>query len=137
MLTQLASLARIDFGPRHRQPQVSRVLPATIAAVAGSLAADGLPVVIAQAVFTAPRDAFQFPDYDKLTVIGVIVACVAWPVITRISSGPRAVLPPGHPGAPGAVAARHLHSSTAASRAARSPSSSACAWRSRWSTTTC
>ena len=32
---------------------------------------------------------FQFPDYAKLTVIGVIAACVAWPVITRISSAPR------------------------------------------------
>jgi hypothetical protein len=64
------------------------VLPATIAAVASSLAADALPVVIAPAAFPAPRDAFQFPDYAKLTVIGVIAACVAWPVVTRISSGP-------------------------------------------------
>jgi hypothetical protein len=52
------------------------VLPATIAAVASSLAADALPVVIAPAAFPAPRDAFQF------------AACVAWPVVTRISSGP-------------------------------------------------
>jgi len=32
---------------------------------------------------------FQFHDYAKLTVIGVIIACVAWPVVTRISSDPR------------------------------------------------
>jgi CDP-diglyceride synthetase len=32
---------------------------------------------------------FQFPDYAKLTVIGVVIACVAWPVVTRVSSDPR------------------------------------------------
>ncbi len=32
---------------------------------------------------------FQFSDYAKLTVIGVVVACVGWPVVTRISSAPR------------------------------------------------
>jgi hypothetical protein len=32
---------------------------------------------------------FQFHDYAKLTVIGVIIACTAWPVVTRISSTPR------------------------------------------------
>jgi hypothetical protein len=28
---------------------------------------------------------FQFSDYAKLTVIGVLIACAAWPVVTRIS----------------------------------------------------
>jgi hypothetical protein len=32
---------------------------------------------------------FQFSDYAKLTVIGVIIACAAWPVVTRMSSEPR------------------------------------------------
>jgi hypothetical protein len=32
---------------------------------------------------------FQFSDYSKLTVIGVLVACGAWPFVTRISSEPR------------------------------------------------
>ncbi len=91
MLTQLASLARIDFRPRHAQPRMSRVALATVAAVAGSLAVDALLVVIAQAAFPATRGYvhFQFSDYAKLTVIGVIIACVAWPVVTRISSDPR------------------------------------------------
>jgi Family of unknown function (DUF6069) len=31
---------------------------------------------------------FQFSDYAKLTIIGVLVACVAWPVVTHISSSP-------------------------------------------------
>jgi hypothetical protein len=91
MLTQLASLARIDFRPRHDQPRMSRLVLATIAAVIGSLAADALLVVIAQAAFPVTKGYvhFQFADYAKLTVIGVIIACVAWPVVTRISSEPR------------------------------------------------
>src|SRR5271163_432586 len=91
MLNQLASLARIDFRPGHGQPTVSRLVLATIAAVAGSLAADALLVVIAQAAFPGTKGYahFQFSDYAKLTVIGVIIACVAWPVVTRISFDPR------------------------------------------------
>ena len=91
MLQLLASLTRIDFRPQHGQPSASRVLLATVASVAGSLAADALLVVIGQAVFPATRGYvhFQFSDYAKLTVIGVIIACVAWPVVTRISSDPR------------------------------------------------
>jgi hypothetical protein len=91
MLTQLASLVRVDFRPRHDQPRMSRLVLATIAAVIGSLAADALLVVIAQAAFPVTKGYvhFQFADYAKLTVIGVIIACVAWPVVTRISSEPR------------------------------------------------
>jgi hypothetical protein len=91
MLNQLASLARIDLRPRHAQPRSSRLVVATIAAVAGSLAADALLVVIAQAAFPGTKGYahFQFSDYAKLTVIGVIIACVAWPVVTRVSSDPR------------------------------------------------
>ena len=91
MLKQLAPIARIDFRPRHAQPRISRVALATLAAVAGSLAADALLVAIGQAVFPSTRGYvhFQFHDYAKLTVIGVIVACAAWPVVTRMSSYPR------------------------------------------------
>jgi hypothetical protein len=91
MLKQLESAARIDFHPRHAQPKMSRVALATIAAIAGSLAADALLVVIGQALFPATKGYvhFQFSDYAKLTVIGVIIACVAWPVVTRISSDSR------------------------------------------------
>jgi hypothetical protein len=91
MLNRLASLARVDFAPQHRQPSAGRVLLATIASIAGSLAADAILVVVGKAVFPSTRGFahFQFPDYAKLTVIGVIVACVAWPVVTRTSSAPR------------------------------------------------
>jgi hypothetical protein len=91
MLEPLASITRIDFRPRRAQPTTFRVALATIAAVAGSVAADALLVVIGQAAFPATRGYahFQFHDYAKLTVIGVIGACVAWPIITRISSSPQ------------------------------------------------
>ena len=84
-------LFRVDFAPAHRQPSAVSVLGATIASVVGSLAADALLVVIGQAIFPATKGYahFQFADYAKLTVIGVVIACVAWPIVTRISSSPR------------------------------------------------
>ena len=91
MLNQLASLARVDFRPRYGHPLMSRLILATLAAVAGSLAADALLVVIGQAVFPGTRgyQHFQFSDYSKLTVVGVIIACVAWPLVIRVSWDPR------------------------------------------------
>jgi hypothetical protein len=68
-----------------------RVAIATAASLAGSLAADTILVAIGEAVFPSTKGYghFQFSDYAKLTVIGVLIACVAWPVVTRISSSPR------------------------------------------------
>jgi len=98
MLTQLPpslerplSLARVDFAPAHRQPSAVRVIAATVASLVGSLAADAILVVIGTAIFPATTHYvhFRFSDYAKLTIIGVLIACVAWPVVTRISSSPR------------------------------------------------
>ena len=93
MLTRALSLVHIDFAPRHRQPSWLRVLVASVAAIVGSLAADGLLVVVGQAVFPSTKGYvhFQFPDYGKLTVIGVIIACIGWPIVTRVSSRPRSL----------------------------------------------
>jgi hypothetical protein len=91
MLNRLAAWARIDFRPGHAQPKASRLVLATITAIAGSLGADAVLVVLGQAAFPGTRgyEHFQFADYAKLTVTGVIIACAAWPVVTRISSAPR------------------------------------------------
>src|ERR1700742_468164 len=91
MLTKLMALARVDFRPRHAQPRTSWLIVATVVSVAGSLAADALLVVIGQAVFPSTRGYahFQFADYAKLTVIGVVIACAAWPAVTRVSAAPR------------------------------------------------
>jgi hypothetical protein len=84
-------MAKIDFAPKHRQPTPLLVLVASIVAIAGSLAADALLVAIGTGVFPATKGYvhFRFSDYGKLTTIGVIIACMAWPIVTRISSHPR------------------------------------------------
>ena len=48
-------------------------------------------MVIGQAVFPSTRGYahFQFADYAKLTVIGVVIACAAWPAVTRVYAAPR------------------------------------------------
>jgi Family of unknown function (DUF6069) len=91
VLDGITSLARLDFSPRHRQPLAGRVLLATVAAIAGSLAADAILVAAGEAVFSGTKGYvhFRFSDYAKLTVIGVIIACAAWPIVTRVSSAPR------------------------------------------------
>jgi len=85
------SLVRVDFAPVHRQPSAARVAAASVVSVAGSLAADALLVAIGTVIFPATKGYvhFQFSDYAKLTVIGVVIACLAWPIVTRISSSPR------------------------------------------------
>jgi hypothetical protein len=82
---------RVDFAPADGPPSAVSVVAATIVSIAGSLAVDALLVIIAQAVFPSTRGYphFRFSDYSKLTVIGVVIACLAWPVVTRISSAPR------------------------------------------------
>ena len=90
-LDRALGLARVDFKPSHRQPSVARVLFALAVSIAGSLAADAILVVIGTALFPSTKGYvhFQFSDYAKLTIIGVVIACVAWPVVIRISSAPR------------------------------------------------
>jgi hypothetical protein len=91
MLRRAASLIHLDFAPQHDQPSAWRVLLATVASVVGSLAADAVLVAIGTTVFPSTKGYvhFQFSDYGKLTVIGVLIASVAWPITTRITSQPR------------------------------------------------
>jgi len=64
---------------------------ATVLSVALSLAADAALVAIGTRVFPSTKGYahFEFHDYAKLTVIGVLIACAAWPIVARISSAPR------------------------------------------------
>ena len=91
MLTRVMSLVHLDFAPNHEQPQAGRVALATVVSLVGSLLANAVLVVIAQALIPGTKGYahFQFGDYAKLTVIGVLIACAAWPVTTRITSQPR------------------------------------------------
>ncbi len=83
--------ARVDLSPRHRQPSAVMVVVASVASIVGSLAADAALVAIGTAVFPSTKGYvhFQFSDYSKLTIVGVVIACLGWPIVTRISSAPR------------------------------------------------
>jgi hypothetical protein len=91
ILSRALHLVKVDFSPTHRQPLRSRVVLATEVALVGSLVADAALVAIGEAAFPSTKgySHFRFSDYSKLTIIGVIIACVAWPIVTRISSEPR------------------------------------------------
>jgi len=90
-LRRALSRFRVDLQPEHGQPSMVLVGLATVASIAGSLAADAILVAIGTAVFPATKgySHFLFADYSKLTIIGVVIAGAAWPIVTRISSAPR------------------------------------------------
>ena len=91
VVEQALAWARIDFQPSHRPPEWWRVAVATVLSVVLSLAADAALVAIGTRLFPATKGYvhFQFHDYAKLTVIGVIIACAGWPIVARVSSAPR------------------------------------------------
>jgi hypothetical protein len=67
------------------------VAVASVVAIVGSLAADAVLVKAGVSIFPKTRgySHFQFSDYSKLTIIGVLIACVGWPIVARISSQPK------------------------------------------------
>src|ERR1700733_15145498 len=91
LLDRAVDCGRVDLGPAHRQPSILRLAVASALSVLGSIAADALLFSIGEAVFPATRgySHFQFGDYAKLTIFGVVIACLAWPVVTRFTSAPR------------------------------------------------
>jgi hypothetical protein len=95
MPTQLVdlirSLTRFDPAPRHRGPHPAAVAAATAVSVLLCLAADVVLVRIGTAVFPGLQgyEHFEFADYAKLTVAGVVTGCLAWPAVARLSSDPR------------------------------------------------
>jgi len=52
---------------------------------------DAVLVKIGTTVFPSTHGYvhFRVSDYGKLTVIGVLIACAAWPIVSRITSTPR------------------------------------------------
>lgn len=91
VLDRSLDLVKVDFAPVHAQPRRFRVVLATLVSLVGSLLADAALVAIGTAAFPSTKGYvhFHFSDYARLTIIGVIIACVAWPIVTRISSAPR------------------------------------------------
>ncbi|MGH7667179.1 MAG: hypothetical protein ACREN1_07715 [Candidatus Dormibacteria bacterium] len=84
-------LFKVDMDVRHGPPSWARWAVALIAANAASLVSDALLVAIGTTIFPSTRGFAHFEptDYGKLTLIGVTIACTAWPIVTRISSQPR------------------------------------------------
>jgi hypothetical protein len=84
-------LAKVDLDVRREPPSWARWVLALIVANVGSLISDAILVAIGTTIFPSTRGLvhFQPTDYGKLTLIGVTIACVGWPVVTRISSQPR------------------------------------------------
>jgi hypothetical protein len=83
--------ARIDVPASARPPAPTRFAVATVVSIVGSLLLDALLVAIGETAFPTTKGYvhFRFSDYGKLTIIGVLLACVAWPVVTRMSSSAR------------------------------------------------
>ena len=92
-LDRALAVMRIDLGstPAYRQPVLAKVVIAPILAIIGSLVADALLVVVGTHAFPSTKGYvhFQFHDYAKLTIIGIVIACAAWPIMVRISKAPR------------------------------------------------
>jgi hypothetical protein len=84
-------MGKVDFASDVVQPSPARLLLATLTSLAGSIGADALLVALGTAIFPSTRGFghFRFTDYAKLTIIGVTIACAAWPVATRTSSAAR------------------------------------------------
>jgi len=91
VVDRVLTLTRVDFHPRHRQPEWWRLGVATVLAIALSLAACAALVAIGEHIWPATKGYvhFKFADYAKLTILGVLGACAGWPIVTRISSAPR------------------------------------------------
>jgi hypothetical protein len=81
----------VDLPADAGSPSAVRLALASVVALAGSLAADALLVMAGTALFPGTKGYahFRFSDYGKLTVVGVVIACAAWPVVTRLSSSAR------------------------------------------------
>ncbi|MBW4096099.1 MAG: hypothetical protein HIU81_12420 [Acidobacteria bacterium] len=88
VLSKAAAYFTIDFPKGQRQPALGRFIVAAIVSVVVSLAACAVIVVIGTAIFPATKgyEHFGFLNYAKLTVPGVLAACLAWPAVTLISS---------------------------------------------------
>jgi hypothetical protein len=82
---------RIDLPGSRFQPRAWRFALATLVAVVGSVAACAVLALVGAMLFPSTRgyEHFQFADYTKLTVVGVLIACAGWPVAAALSSQAR------------------------------------------------
>jgi hypothetical protein len=88
---RVMALARLDRHPSHRAPALWRVGVAALLSIGLSLLADAALVAIGIRLFPSTKGYvhFEFHDYARLTIVGIIIAAAAWPVVVRVSSAPR------------------------------------------------
>jgi hypothetical protein len=74
-----------------RPPSVARMLVVSALVVAASLGSDVTLVHLATSEWPQLRSYghFRFSDYGTLTIVGVLPACVAWPLVIRLTAEPR------------------------------------------------
>jgi hypothetical protein len=91
LTSRARSLTKFDTSPDHRPPRLILVAAATIVSIALCLLADRLLVLAGTAIFPTTKGYvhFQFSDYSKLTIIGIVIAGAGWPVVARLTSEPR------------------------------------------------
>jgi hypothetical protein len=84
---------RLDLPMGQAQPSWWRWILGTIVAVLGSLL-----VCFALAKIVSSADPsiagyphFEFSDYSRLTIIGVLGACIGWPIVTLFSTTARRI----------------------------------------------
>jgi hypothetical protein len=85
------SILRLDLPRGRAQPSAWRWIAATVVAVGASLLACFGLARVAIAVFPGlvGYGHFMFSDYGRLTVVGVVVACIGWPIVTWFTTSGR------------------------------------------------
>lgn len=91
LLDRALKFAHFDPAPDHAIPSADRLVLATVLSVAVCLVVDAGLVALGTHAFPGTKGYvhFRFSDYGKLTVIGILIACAAWPVVVRLTSAPR------------------------------------------------
>jgi len=84
---------RLDLPKGQAQPSWWRWIIGAVVAVLGSLL---VCVAIAKLVSSAdPSIAsyqhFEFSDYSRLTIVGVVSACIGWPIVALLSTTARRI----------------------------------------------
>jgi hypothetical protein len=86
-----AAVVRADLPGLRAAPNLGRFLAATVVAVLVSLLACAVVAAATRALVPSVSgyEHLQVPDWAKLTVIGVVVACLGWPIAAVIWSRAR------------------------------------------------
>ena len=86
----LLAIFKVDFEPKHKQPTNGRLVLANDHVRSSARWRPTLRSSPSAPLSSPPRRAtciFGFSDYAKLTIVGVIIACAGWPIVTRVSLG--------------------------------------------------